>query len=76
MFTAVQTKQQKKEVLKLFSQKDGKLRMILATTAFGMGMDCPDVRRIICWGLPSTVEEYVQEIGWSGRDVYFKSYTI
>ena len=39
--------------------------MILATAAFGMGLDCPDVQRIILWGLPSTVEKYVQEIGWS-----------
>ena len=39
-------KQQKKEeVLKLFSQKDGKARMILAIAGFSMGADCPDVQR-------------------------------
>ena len=43
MFTAVQTKQQKKGVLKLFSQKDGKVRMILVIAGFGMDVDCPDV---------------------------------
>ncbi len=41
---------------------------VIATTAFGMGIDCPNMRRIIHWGLPTTVEEYVQETGHSGRD--------
>lgn len=68
MFTAVQTREKKDEVLRLFTQKGGKLRMILATTAFGMGVDCPDIRRLIHWGTPSTIEEYVQEIGRSERD--------
>lgn len=33
----------------------------------GMGTDCRDVRRIIHWGIPNTLEEYVQEIGQSGQ---------
>ena len=41
---------------------------MIATTAFGMGVDCPNIRRIIHWGLPTTLEEYVQETGRSGRD--------
>lgn len=58
----------KEEVLKLFSECNGKLRLIIATTAFGMGIDCPDIRRIIHWGTPATLEEYVQETRRSGRD--------
>ena len=41
---------------------------MIATSAFGVGVDIPDHRRIIHWGLPSTKEEYVQETGRAGRD--------
>ena len=34
-----------------------------------MGIDCPDIRRIIHWGMPSTVEEYVQETGLEEMDI-------
>lgn len=68
MYTRASIPEMKEKILSSFKTLGGKLRLIIATTAFSMGIDCPDIRQIYHYGPPNTIEQYVQETGRAGRD--------
>ena len=68
MYTRASTVEMNNKVLSTFKLEGSKLRIVIATVAFGTGVDCPDIRQILHYGAPSLAEEYVQETGRAGRD--------
>ena len=67
MYTRASTTIMKKMISSLFMERSSTLRVILATAAFGMGVDFPDIEQVIHWGPPSDLEQYAQEVGRAGR---------
>ena len=55
-------------ILDQFRHKDSQIRCIISTVAFGLGIQIPDIKVVVHWGLPKTSLTYWQEIGRAGRD--------
>jgi len=68
MFTSVTEESVKTNIIRNFTSPDGCCRVVIGTIAFGMGLDSPNVRKVIHWGPSADLESYVQESGRIGRD--------
>ncbi|CAA9990324.1 ATP-dependent DNA helicase, putative [Plasmodium knowlesi strain H] len=66
MYHADLSNDEKKEAHEKFLKDE--VQIIVATVAFGMGIDKPDIRRIIHYGFSRSLEAYVQQVGRAGRD--------
>ncbi|GFQ76564.1 werner syndrome ATP-dependent helicase homolog, partial [Trichonephila clavata] len=66
IYHAGMTPEQRKKAHREFVHD--KVEVVVATVAFGMGIDKPDVRHVIHYGAPKDIESYYQEIGRAGRD--------
>lgn len=60
------TSKERQEVISKY--KENEINLIFATNAFGMGIDIPDIRVVIHYMIPESVEQYYQEIGRAARD--------
>ena len=68
IFTAASDKDIREEILAEFSKSNSSIRLLIASTTFSLGVNCVDISRIINYGIPSTLEELVQEMGRAGRN--------
>ncbi|CAE8582070.1 unnamed protein product [Polarella glacialis] len=66
VYTGATEKGERERVQTAFDRDE--LQVLVATVAFGMGIDKPDVRNIIHYGLPKCMEDFHQQIGRAGRD--------
>ena len=76
MYTSYTEPKVKESTLQSFCCENGTLRVIIATIAFGMGLDCPNIWEVIHWGPSSDLESYIQETGRAGRDGYLSHATL
>ena len=68
MYHGKTPEQIKQKVLSSLLEEYGDCRIVIATSALGMGVNIPNIRQIIHYGAPSDLESYVQDVGGGGRN--------
>jgi len=67
-YCAEMTDASKKFIQRSFESKDGELRLLIATVAYGIGVNNKDVRAVVHWSEQKNKSKYCQQIGRAGRD--------
>ena len=57
-YSRILTAERKDQVMVSFCTVGGKIRLVVPTTTFGLGVDCSNISTVIHWGSPSMMEEY------------------
>ncbi len=68
MFHLESVKFVKRAVCEALGNADGVVRQVFATQSLSVGIDCPNIRHVVHWEVPRTMEAYYQEVGRAGRD--------
>ena len=68
IFHSLLEESHKSRIIASFSNSSSPLRIIIATVAFGLGIDFADIDKIIHFGAPEDIDMYIQETGRGGRD--------
>jgi superfamily II DNA helicase RecQ len=58
----------KRHIMKKFTAPESKIRLVIATIAFGLGINIANIKYVIHWGIPQNHLSYWQEVGRAGRD--------
>lgn len=68
IFVASTSESAKQDILEIFPKPSSPIRCLIASAAFGMGVDIPDIELVIHWGASSSVLNYWLEVGRCARD--------
>ena len=68
MYHSQVSEDEKHQIMESIVNPDGNCRVLFSTTAFGMGVDVPNIRKVIHFGSPADIDDYFQESGRAGRD--------
>ena len=68
MYSSCTHSQVKPLIVDEFTRENSSLQVLIATIAFGMGLNCCNVQKVIHWGPPNDTESYIQETGRGGRN--------
>ena len=68
MYMSVTEEPIKKYIATEFTKPNSKIRLLVATSAFGLGVDCRGLKRVVHWTLPTVFDDFVQQVGRAGRD--------